>query len=46
MLPTTAAGHAFWEETDPQRRKQQMIHFLKNASMTGGLLLVAAAKRT
>lgn len=39
LVPTTAAGHRFWEETDPVKRKSQQLHFLKNAGMVGGLLL-------
>lgn len=42
LVPTTVAGHRFWEERDPTRRAQQQIHFLKNASMLGGLLLATA----
>jgi putative oxidoreductase len=42
LIPTTAAGHRFWEYDDPQERAQQRIHFLKNLSMLGGLLMVAA----
>ena len=42
LIPTTAAGHRFWEYDDPQERAQQRIHFLKNLSMLGGLLTVAA----
>lgn len=41
LVPTTAAGHRFWEIEDPQDRAQQRIHFLKNLAMFGGLLLVA-----
>jgi putative oxidoreductase len=41
LIPTTAAGHRFWEESDPAKRKQQQLHFLKNAGMVGGLLLAA-----
>jgi putative oxidoreductase len=41
LVPTTAAGHRFWEETDPERRTQQRIHFLKNLAMLGGLLIAA-----
>lgn len=41
LLPTTAAGHPFWEEQDPAARAQQKIHFFKNVSMFGGLLLAA-----
>lgn len=39
LVPTTAAGHRFWEESDPGQRQNQQIHFLKNVSMLGGLLL-------
>jgi uncharacterized membrane protein YphA (DoxX/SURF4 family) len=39
LIPTTAAGHRFWEESDPAKRKQQQLHFMKNAAMVGGLLL-------
>ena len=41
LVPTTMAGHPYWQETDPQKRKGQRIHFLKNLSMIGGLLLLA-----
>jgi uncharacterized membrane protein YphA (DoxX/SURF4 family) len=41
LAPTTVAGHAFWNETDPERRANQKIHFFKNLSMLGGLLLAA-----
>ncbi|MCW2769175.1 MAG: hypothetical protein JWQ91_2320 [Aeromicrobium sp.] len=37
--PTTFAGHPYWNETDPAARANQRIHFLKNLSMTGGLLM-------
>ncbi|HEY7106418.1 MAG TPA: DoxX family protein [Acidimicrobiia bacterium] len=40
LVPTTAAGHRFWEEEDERARRQQTIHFLKNAAMLGGLLAV------
>lgn len=39
MVPTTAAGHPFWEEQDPSAKANQMVHFFKNVSMMGGLLL-------
>jgi putative oxidoreductase len=42
LVPTTLVGHAFWSESDPGARKGQQIHFLKNLSMLGGLLLAAA----
>jgi putative oxidoreductase len=41
LVPTTAAGHRFWEEQDPQAKAVQRTHFFKNASMLGGLLLAA-----
>jgi putative oxidoreductase len=41
LVPTTIAGHPFWNAEDPQERKQQRIHFLKNMSMLGGLLIAA-----
>jgi uncharacterized membrane protein YphA (DoxX/SURF4 family) len=42
LVPTTLAGHRYWETEDKQERAQQKIHFLKNASMLGGLLIAAA----
>ena len=41
LLPTTVAGHQFWNETDPAAKANQKIHFFKNLSMLGGLLLAA-----
>ncbi|WP_182311328.1 DoxX family protein [Streptomyces sp. SCUT-3] len=41
LVPTTLAGHRFWEAEDPQERAQQQIHFFKNLSMLGGLLLAS-----
>ncbi len=41
LVPTTIAGHRFWEESDPGAKSNQQIHFFKNASMLGGLLLAA-----
>jgi uncharacterized membrane protein YphA (DoxX/SURF4 family) len=41
LVPTTLAGHRFWEQQDPAERAQQRIHFLKNLSMLGGLLIAA-----
>jgi uncharacterized membrane protein YphA (DoxX/SURF4 family) len=38
MVPTTLAGHAFWEKEGPERKAQQ-IQFLKNLGLMGGLLL-------
>jgi putative oxidoreductase len=41
LVPTTIAGHPFWDESDPVSRKQQRTQFLKNAAMAGGLVLAA-----
>ncbi len=45
LVPTTLAGHAFWDEEDPQRRAMQRTHFDKNLALLGGLLLVATQPR-
>jgi putative oxidoreductase len=41
LVPTTVAGHRFWEESDKGARAQQQTHFFKNLSMLGGLLLAS-----
>jgi putative oxidoreductase len=41
LVPTTLAGHRFWEESEPTARASQRVQFLKNASMLGGLILAA-----
>lgn len=41
LIPTTYAGHRFWEVEDPRERAQQQSHFLKNLAVMGGLLLEA-----
>ena len=42
LVPTTLAGHRFWEETDPEAKQMQQIHFFKNVGLLGGLLIAAA----
>jgi uncharacterized membrane protein YphA (DoxX/SURF4 family) len=42
LVPTTLAGHRFWEESDERARATQRIQFFKNLSMLGGLILAAA----
>lgn len=39
LAPTTATGHQFWKESDPAARANQKIHFTKNLSILGGLLM-------
>jgi uncharacterized membrane protein YphA (DoxX/SURF4 family) len=41
LVPTTLGGHRFWEETDPMARNNQRIHFFKNLSVFGGLVLAS-----
>jgi putative oxidoreductase len=41
LVPTTVAGHPFWQTEDPRERSEQQIHFLKNLGVLGGLLLAA-----
>ncbi|SOD71022.1 uncharacterized membrane protein YphA (DoxX/SURF4 family) [Jatrophihabitans sp. GAS493] len=41
MVPTTVAGHAFWDEQDPSKRAAQRLQFIKNGAILGGLLLAA-----
>jgi putative oxidoreductase len=41
LVPTTAAGHRFWEKSDPGERAQQRVHFFKNVSMLGGLIIAS-----
>lgn len=41
IIPTTMAGHRFWQQTSTSERNAQMIQFAKNAGMLGGLLALA-----
>jgi len=41
LIPTTLAGHSYWEAEDPATRKIQRIQFHKNLAMIGGLLFAA-----
>jgi hypothetical protein len=41
LVPTTLAGHRFWEEKDPAERYRQRGNFLKNVGLLGGLILAA-----
>jgi len=44
MIPTTIAGHPFWE-LEGADRKAQEIHFAKNLGLIGGLVLVLTKPR-
>jgi uncharacterized membrane protein YphA (DoxX/SURF4 family) len=41
LVPTTIAGHPFWNERDPAVRNAQLVQFGKNAGVLGGLLAAA-----
>jgi putative oxidoreductase len=42
LVPTTVAGHPFWEAKDATERQEWLVHFLKNAGLAGGLLIAVA----
>lgn len=39
LVPTTVLDHPFWEQSDPEVRREQQLHFVKNLSLLGGLLI-------
>nr|WP_281172667.1 DoxX family protein [Jiangella gansuensis] len=41
LLPTTVAGHPYWETEDPAQRNAQRVQAMKNVGMAGGLLLAS-----
>ena len=41
IVPTTLAGHRFWEHDDPTEQFGQISNFVKNTGLLGGLLLAA-----
>ncbi|HET6294867.1 MAG TPA: DoxX family protein [Kribbella sp.] len=41
LVPTTLAGHSFWQESDKAARAAQKVQFMKNLGLMGGLLLAA-----
>jgi uncharacterized membrane protein YphA (DoxX/SURF4 family) len=45
LVPTTLAGHRFWEEESPQSKAMQRSHFLKNLAILGGLIVTATERR-
>lgn len=45
LVPTTLAGHPYWEKDDPVERNQQRIQVLKNVGLAGGLLLAAIDRK-
>jgi putative oxidoreductase len=45
LVPTTLAGHRFWEEQDEQARRMQLTQSLKNLGLIGGLVLLISHGR-
>jgi len=45
LVPTTLAGHRFWDELDDDARNMQIIQFAKNVGLLGGLLLIATGTK-
>jgi uncharacterized membrane protein YphA (DoxX/SURF4 family) len=41
LVPTTLAGHPFWQMDDPAERAMHRAQFLKNVGLMGGALLAA-----
>lgn len=41
LVPTTLAGHRFWEAENAAAKVQHQTHFLKNAALVGGLIFAA-----
>jgi putative oxidoreductase len=40
LVPVTVVMHRFWDVADPEMAMLQRIHFMKNVTMLGGVLLV------
>jgi putative oxidoreductase len=44
LVPATFTAHAFWQVVGTAAYTPQLVNFLKNTSMIGGLLFIAATK--
>lgn len=42
LVPVTFKVHAFWRETDPTARMQELLHFYKNLALIGAILMLYA----
>ena len=42
LVPVTYQMHAFWKETDPQKKMMEQIQFMKNTALVGALLMLYA----
>ncbi|MCP2340107.1 DoxX family membrane protein [Actinomadura rupiterrae] len=43
LVPALATEHRYWTEDDPERRRSERSHLLKNAALFGALLMVAGS---
>jgi putative oxidoreductase len=40
LIPVTLTFHSFWTYTDPKEQQDNMLFFMHNLTLMGGLLLV------
>ena len=45
LVPTTVAGHPYWERDDPGQRRSDRIQVMKNIGLAGAALAVGFAGR-
>jgi putative oxidoreductase len=38
LIPVSLQMHRFWDEQDPQKRQNDMVHFMKNMALVGAAL--------
>ena len=38
LIPVSLQMHRFWDESDPQKRQNESIHFMKNMALAGAAL--------
>lgn len=41
LVPATVGAHAYWKVDEVEERQAQMMQFLKNTAIVGGLMMVA-----
>jgi putative oxidoreductase len=46
LITNTYVGHQFWKAEKPEDQRSQLIQFLKNAGLLGGLLYVSSDRRS
>lgn len=45
LVPTTLAGHAFWDEDDEAAKNNHLLQFVKNLAVVGGLVAIAGTPK-